>query len=48
VILAMFFPCIATFVALFRKLKFFDGLKAIGIVFLALIIVGTAVNYILD
>jgi len=34
VILAMFFPCIATFVVMFRELKLRDGLKAIGIMFM--------------
>jgi ferrous iron transport protein B len=47
VILAMFFPCIATFVILFRELKFRDSLKAIGVMLLTVMIVGTAVNFFL-
>jgi ferrous iron transport protein B len=47
VILAMFFPCIATFVVLIRELKFWDGLKAIGIMLFTVLIVGTAVNLLL-
>jgi ferrous iron transport protein B len=47
VILAMFFPCIATFVVLFRELKFWDGLKAIGIMLFTVLLVGTAVNLLL-
>jgi ferrous iron transport protein B len=46
-ILSMFFPCIATFVILFRELKLCDGLKAIGVMLLAVLIVGTAVNFFL-
>jgi ferrous iron transport protein B len=46
VVLAMFFPCIATFVVLFRELGLHDGLKAIGIMLLTVLIVGTVVNLI--
>ncbi len=45
VVLAMFFPCIATFVVLFRELKFYDSLKAMGIMFIAVLLVGSAVNF---
>ena len=48
VILAMFFPCIATFVILFRELKLRDGLKAIGVMLITVIFVGTTVNFLLD
>jgi ferrous iron transport protein B len=47
VLLAMFFPCIATFVVLFRELGFKDGLKSIGIMLLAVFLTGTALNLIL-
>ena len=48
VILAMFFPCIATFVVMFRELGLRDGLKATGIMFMTVLFVGTAVNFLLD
>jgi ferrous iron transport protein B len=48
VILSMFFPCIATFVVLFRELKLCDGLKAMGIMIFTVLLVGTAVNFFLD
>lgn len=44
VVLSMFFPCIATFVIMFRELGLKDALKSIGIMFIAVIIVGTAIN----
>jgi ferrous iron transport protein B len=47
VILSMFFPCIAAFVILFRELKFRDGLKAIGVMLLTVLIIGTVVNFLL-
>jgi len=47
VILTMFFPCIATFVIMFRELKLKDGLKAIGIMLFSVLIIGTAVNFLL-
>lgn len=47
VVLSMFFPCIATFVILFRELKLPDGLKAIGIMLLTVLIIGTVVNFLL-
>jgi ferrous iron transport protein B len=47
VLLAMFFPCIATFVVLFRELGFKDGLKSIGIMLLAVFLTGSALNLIL-
>jgi ferrous iron transport protein B len=48
VILAMFFPCFVTFVILFRELKLRDGLKAIGVMLITVIFVGTTVNFLLD
>jgi ferrous iron transport protein B len=48
VILSVFFPCIATFVVLLRELKIRDGLKAIGIMLVTALLVGTAVNFFLD
>jgi len=47
VVLSMFFPCLATLVILFRELKWEDALKSVGIMLAAVIIVGTAVNFIL-
>ncbi|TET22202.1 MAG: ferrous iron transport protein B [Candidatus Stahlbacteria bacterium] len=45
VVLSMFFPCIATFVIMFRELGLKDALKSIGIMLIAVIIVGTAINF---
>ena len=45
VVLSMFFPCIATFVVLFRELRLHDGLKAMGVMMLSVLIVGTSVNF---
>jgi len=47
VVLAMFFPCVATFVVLFRELGFKGGLKSIGIMLLAVFLTGGALNLIL-
>jgi ferrous iron transport protein B len=47
VVLAMFFPCIATFVVLFRELGFKDGLKSIAVMLLAVTLTGGALNIIL-
>jgi ferrous iron transport protein B len=47
VLLAMFFPCIATFVVLFRELGFKGGLKSIGIMLLSVFLTGTALNLII-
>ncbi len=47
VLLAMFFPCIATFVVLFRELKVKDGLKSVGIMLLAVFGTGTVLNLVL-
>jgi len=47
VLLAMFFPCIATFVVLFRELGLKDGLKSMGIMILAVFVTGSALNLIL-
>jgi ferrous iron transport protein B len=44
VVLSMFFPCIATFVILFRELGLKDALKSIGIMLAAVIVVGAAIN----
>ena len=47
VVLSMFFPCIATFVVLFRELGLKGGLKSIGIMLLAVFITGGALNLVL-
>ena len=47
VLLGMFFPCIATFVVLFRELGLKDGLKSMGIMILAVFVTGSALNLIL-
>ncbi|RKX78265.1 MAG: ferrous iron transport protein B [Spirochaetes bacterium] len=44
VVLAMFFPCLATFVILFRELGIKEGLKSTGIMFLTVFIAGSALN----
>lgn len=46
VVLSMFFPCMATLVILFRELGWKDGLKSILIMLAAVIVVGTAINFI--
>jgi len=47
VLLAMFFPCVATFVVLFRELGLKDGLKSVGIMLLSVFVTGSALNLIL-
>ena len=47
VLLAMFFPCIATFVVLFRELGLKDGLKSVGVMLVSVFITGTVLNIIL-
>ena len=47
VVLAMFFPCIATFVVLARELGVVDMLKAAGIMIVAALLVGGILNLIL-
>ncbi|HUT70782.1 MAG TPA: ferrous iron transporter B [Desulfatiglandales bacterium] len=47
VVLAMFFPCIATFVVLLRELGVVDMLKSAGIMVLATLITGGLLNLIL-
>ena len=47
VLLAMFFPCIATFVVLFRELGIKDGIKSIGIMLVAVFLTGSTLNLIL-
>jgi ferrous iron transport protein B len=47
VVLAMFFPCIATFVVLFRELGFRDGLKSLAVMLAAVFLTGTVLNLIL-
>lgn len=44
VVLAMFFPCIATFVILMRELKLKNGLKAIGVMLVAVLLAGITIN----
>jgi ferrous iron transport protein B len=46
-VLAMFFPCVATFVILARELGVRDLLKAIGIMLAAVLIVGSLQNLVL-
>ncbi len=45
--LAMFFPCIATFIVLFKELGVRDTLKSIGIMLLTTLLVGGTLNAIL-
>ncbi len=47
VVLAMFFPCVATFVVLLRELGVMGLLKAMGIMILTVLIVGGMLNVIL-
>jgi ferrous iron transport protein B len=47
VVLAMFFPCIATFVVLLRELGVINMLKATGIMLVTALLVGGALNLIL-
>jgi ferrous iron transport protein B len=47
VVLAMFFPCIATFVVLLRELGFVNLLKAVGIMIVVSLLVGGLLNLIL-
>ncbi len=47
VVLAMFFPCIATFVVLLRELGVVNMLKAVGIMLAASLITGGILNLIL-
>jgi len=47
VVLAMFFPCIATFVVLLRELGVINMLKAVGIMIVAALLVGGLLNLIL-
>jgi len=47
VVLAMFFPCIATFVVLLRELGVVDMLKSTGIMIVAALITGGILNLVL-
>lgn len=47
VVLAMFFPCVATFVVLIRELGVINMLKSAGIMLAAVLLVGGALNLIL-
>ena len=47
VVLAMFFPCIATFVVLIKELGVRDMLKSVGIMIVAALLVGGLLNLIL-
>jgi ferrous iron transport protein B len=47
VVLAMFFPCVATFVVLFRELGLKDGLKSLGVMLVAVFATGTLLNLVL-
>jgi len=44
VVLAMFCPCLATLVVLFRELGAWGGLKSLGVMLLAVITTGTLLN----
>ncbi len=48
VVLAMFFPCIATFVILLRELGVVNMLKSAGVMIIAALLVGGALNLILQ
>jgi ferrous iron transport protein B len=47
VVLAMLFPCIATFVVMFRELGWANMLKAIGVMIVAALVTGGILNLIL-
>jgi len=47
VVLAMLFPCIATFVVMFRELGWVNMLKAVGVMILAALVTGGILNLIL-
>ena len=47
VLLAMLFPCVATFVVLFRELGFKGGLKSLGVMLLAVLATGSLLNLVL-
>ncbi len=47
VLLSIFFPCIATFVVLFRELGLKDSLKSMSVMLLSVFSVGTVLNLIL-
>jgi len=48
VLLSTLFPCIATFVVLFRELGVKDTLKSIGVMAISVITVGTALNLVIS
>jgi len=48
VVLAMFFPCIATFIVLLRELRIWDTLKSVAIMVVAALITGGILNLILQ
>jgi ferrous iron transport protein B len=47
VVLAMFFPCVATFVVLFRELGLKGGLKSMGVMLVAVFVTGSLLNLVL-
>jgi ferrous iron transport protein B len=47
VVLAMLFPCIATFVVMFRELGWVNMLKAVGVMIVAALVTGGVLNLIL-
>jgi ferrous iron transport protein B len=47
VVLAMFFPCLATLVVLFRELGIWDGLKSLGVTLLGVTGTGALLNLLL-
>ncbi len=47
VVLAMYFPCVATFATLAKELGVVDMLKSAGIMFISSLIVGGLLNLVL-
>jgi ferrous iron transport protein B len=48
VVLAMYFPCLATFTMMIRELGVKDTIKSVFIMLVTVLIVGTALNLILN
>lgn len=47
VLLAVSFPCVATFVIMFRELGWKDFLKSLAIMFIVMLVVGASLNFLL-
>jgi ferrous iron transport protein B len=47
VLLAMFFPCLATCVVLFRELGLWGGLQSLGVMLVAVVLTGSLLNLVL-